>query len=114
VQNRIITEAHKEVVCVEIMIKIMWIIFVHEEGLVDKEAVHETKTLSSKLQPHMLERLLKWISKVKLHVERKAVVTFAWRCPYSCHNREVLPGESCYDGDQTSTLTSYLLTVSIP
>jgi imidazolonepropionase-like amidohydrolase len=74
--NRIITETQK-VVCAKTMIKMMWITFVHEQGLVDEEAVHETKTLSSKLQLHMLETLLKWILSVRLHVERKAIVTFA-------------------------------------
>jgi imidazolonepropionase-like amidohydrolase len=75
VWNKIIAEAQK-VVCAKTMIKMMWITFVHEQGLVDKEAVYETKTLSSKLQLHMLERLLKWILRVRLHVERKVITVF--------------------------------------
>jgi len=43
VWNKIITEAQR-VVCAKTMVKMMWITFVYEQGLVDKESVHEIKT----------------------------------------------------------------------
>jgi hypothetical protein len=48
VWNKIIAEA-QIVVCAKTMIKMMWITFVYEQGLVNKESVYEIKTLSSKL-----------------------------------------------------------------
>jgi hypothetical protein len=66
----------------------------------------ERKAVNSEFYMQVLERLLKWILRVRLAISReRQLIPSAQQCLCSfCCDTEVLPGKSWHDGDQPPTL----------